>query len=114
MIVYKKAYELALLTYKITKDFPEVEKYGLISQMRRSAVSLPSNIAEGYRRGKREYLQFLRIAYGSCAELETQLLLSRDLGFISNGEKFEGVYSLQDEVSRLLGALINKIGFGGR
>ncbi|MDP3297562.1 MAG: four helix bundle protein [Thermodesulfovibrionia bacterium] len=112
LIVYKKAYELALMIYKLTKDFPDVEKYGMISQIRRSCISIPCNIAEGYRRGKKEYIQFLKIAYGSCAELETQLSLSKDLGFISDKEKFENIYNLQNEVSKLLGTIIHKISKG--
>jgi four helix bundle protein len=83
LIVYQKSYQLCLDIYRITKDFPKEEMYGLVSQMRRSAVSIPSNIAEGYRRKNRpEYLQFLRIALGSQAELETQISLSKDLHFI--------------------------------
>lgn len=109
LIVYQKAYNMVLNIYKLTKDFPDVEKYGLISQIRRCSISIPSNIAEGYRRGKREYVQFLKIAYGSCAELETQLSLSKDLGFVSEKEKFENIYILQEEVSKMLGAIICKI-----
>ena len=86
LIAYQKGYKLALEIYKITKNYPKEEIYGLISQMRRSAVSIPCNIAEGYRRGHRkEYLQFLHMAYGSCSELETLLSLSRDLGYIERG-----------------------------
>lgn len=112
LIVYKKAYELALLIYKLTGDFPDAERYGLTSQMRRSGISIPSNIAEGYRRGKREYIQFLKIAYGSCAELETQLLLSKDLGFVSDNNLFKKIYDLQIEVSKILGTLIHRIRAG--
>ncbi|RJQ19724.1 MAG: four helix bundle protein [Nitrospiraceae bacterium] len=109
LIVYQKAYKLTLMLYNITKNFPDTERYGLTSQVKRCCVSIPSNIAEGYRRGNREYVQFLKIAYGSCAELETQLSLSKDLGFVSDKEKFEHVYSLQEEVSRMLGTIIRKI-----
>jgi four helix bundle protein len=106
LIAYQKAYKLALDVYKITKKFPPDELYGLVSQMRRSAVSIPCNIAEGYRRGHRkEYVQFLYIAMGSCAELETQLSIAKDLRMISD-ESFEGLYTIQDEVSRILGKLI--------
>jgi four helix bundle protein len=87
LIVYQKSYQLCLDIYKITKDFPKEEIYGIVSQLRRSAVSIPSNIAEGYRRKSRaEYLQFLRIALGSHSELETQLSLSKDLHFIPSKE----------------------------
>ena len=88
LIAYQKAYKLALEIYRITQKFPDSEKYGLSMQMRRAAVSIPSNIAEGYRRGSRkEYVQFLRIAFGSHSELETQISLSVDLKFLSREEK---------------------------
>ncbi|MBI5049630.1 MAG: four helix bundle protein [Nitrospirae bacterium] len=105
LVVYQKAYELALSTYKTTKGFPEMEKYGLTSQLRRCSVSIPSNIAEGYRRGRKEYIQFLKIAFGSCAEYETQLSISNDIGYLETLE-FQKLYSLQEEVSKLLNAMI--------
>ncbi len=76
-----KAYAVAL--YKVTEQFPRSELYGLTNQIRRAAVSMPANIAEGFRRKtKKEKLQFLRIAYGSGAELETHLEISRDLNYL--------------------------------
>jgi len=73
LIVWQKAYQLVLEIYKTTKDFPKSETFGLAHQMRRAAVTIPSNIAEGYNRKNRvEYHQFLSVAYGSLAELETQ------------------------------------------
>lgn len=112
LIVYQKGYQLALEVYKATKNYPKDEIYGLVSQMRRSAVSIPSNIAEGYRRGHRkEYLQFLHVAYGSCAELETLLSLSSDLGFMERNT-FKKLYQPQDEVSRLLKGLITSLSKG--
>ncbi len=106
LVAYQKAYELALGTYQITRDYPKEEIYGLVSQMRRSAVSIPCNIAEGYRRGHRkEYIHFLHIALGSCSELETLLSLSRDLKFIDENRSRK-LYHLQEEVSRLLAGLI--------
>src|SRR4030067_3372359 len=81
--VLEKSYQLCLDVYKITMSFPKEERYGLTSQIRRAAVSVPSNIAEGYgRKTTREYIQALYIAYGSNCELETQILLSADLGYI--------------------------------
>lgn len=81
--VWKKGYKLCLEIYLITKDFPEEERYGLTSQIRRAAVSVPSNIAEGYgRQTTKEYTQSLYIAYGSICELETQTLNAKDLGCI--------------------------------
>lgn len=109
LIVYQKAYQLSLDIYRVTESFPKAEIYGLVSQMRRSAISIPANIAEGYRRGHRkEYIQFLRIAQGSCGELETFLSMSKDLGFIKEKD-FEKLENAQDEISRLLQALISAL-----
>ena len=108
LIVYQKSYKLSLEIYKATKKFPSSEIYGLVSQMRRSAVSIPCNTAEGYRRGRKEYVQFLRIAQGSCSELETQISLSKDLGFIDEAI-FNSLYQMQEEISRLLTGLINSL-----
>ena len=106
LVAYQKAYELSLQIYRATINYPKEEIYGLTSQMRRSAVSIPCNIAEGYRRGHRkEYLQFLHIALGSCSELETLLSLSRDLKMIDVDES-QRLLALQEEVSRLLMGLI--------
>jgi four helix bundle protein len=99
LFVYQKAFELVLEVYRITKDFPVEEVYGLTSQMRRAAVSIPSNIAEGYRRDTRkEYLRFLNIARGSCAEIECQAALSRALDFMSEADSVN-ILNIQTEVS---------------
>jgi len=107
--VWQKAYSLCIEIYKITRTFPKEELYGLTSQMRRSAVSVPSNIAEGYgRKTTPEYLRSLYIAYGSSCELETQILLSGDLGLM----KAEALNKLQadlGEVERMLKALIKAV-----
>jgi len=106
LIVWQKSYALALSIYKITKEFPKHEIYGITSQMRRAAISIPSNIAEGYRRQHTgEYLQFLSIAFGSCSELETQILLARDIGFLEKSN-FQSIYDLCLEISKMLNALI--------
>ena len=106
LIAYQKAYQLTLDIYKTTKKFPKDELFGLVSQMRRSAVSIPCNISEGYcRNHKKEYVQFLNIAFGSCGELETLLSLSNDLGYLANGD-FENLYSSQKDISRLLWKLM--------
>ena len=82
--IWQKAIDLAEDTYKLLADYPEFEKYGLISQMRRSVTSIPSNIAEGSGRGtSRDFRRFLAISLGSAFELETQLILSERFGFIS-------------------------------
>jgi four helix bundle protein len=102
LIAYQKAYQLTLDIYKCTKAFPKEELFGIVSQMRRSAVSIPCNISEGYcRNHRKEYVQFLNIAFGSCGELETLLSLSKDLGYLSQSE-FEKLYGSRAEVSRLL------------
>ena len=107
--VWQKAYQLCLEVYKATGEFPKHELYGITAQLRRAAVSIPSNIAEGYgRKTTKEYIQFLYVAYGSICELETQILLSGDLGYLSP----EVLKKLQDgiaEVERMLKALINSL-----
>lgn len=109
LIVWQKAIELTVLLYKITGNFPKSEMYGLTSQIRRAAVAIPSNIAEGQRRGHRpEYLQFLRIAYGSGAELETQLLISLKIGYLPQKD-FNKVSSLLEEVMKMLTVLIRSL-----
>ena len=87
LAVWKQSIALVKLVYRITADFPESEKFGLVSQMRRCAVSIPSNIAEGAARdSSREFVRFLTIAIGSLAELETQLFISSELGFSTDSE----------------------------
>lgn len=83
--VWQKAHALTLSIYRATADFPTEEKYGLVSQMRRSASSIPTNLAEGCgREGQRELARYTEIARGSASELEYQLLLARDLGFMTD------------------------------
>jgi len=82
--VWKKGIELVDCVYKITASFPNNERFGLVVQMQRSAVSIPSNIAEGFaRQYTKEYIQFIYIALGSCAELETQSIIAHRRGYIS-------------------------------
>jgi four helix bundle protein len=107
--VWQKSYQFCLDIYKLTKGFSKEERYGLTSQIRRSAVSVPSNIAEGYgRKSTPEYLRFLYIAYGSNCELETQLLLTGDLGYIKS-DKFKEIQKDLAEVERMLKALIKSL-----
>ena len=107
--VWQKSYQLCLEMYKATKTFPKNEGFGLTSQMRRAALSIPSTIAEGYgRKTTPEYLRFLYIAYGSTCELETQLLLSGDLGYL-NKEKVSELQRDIGEVERMLKALIKSL-----
>ena len=107
--VWQKSYQLCLEIYSITKGFPKDEQYGLTSQIRRAAVSLPSNIAEGYgRKTTPDYLRSLYIAYGSCCELETQILLAGDLGYIKDTNIKELLATIGD-VERMLKALIRAL-----
>ncbi len=107
--VWQKAYQLCLEVYKITKGFPGEERYGLTSQIRRAAVSVPSNIAEGYgRRTTPDYLRSLYFAYGSNCELDTQISLSGDLGYMKAQEK-ETLQNGIWEVERMLKALIKSL-----
>lgn len=109
LIVWQKAYKLSLLVYGLTKDFPKEELYALVSQIRRAVISIPSNIAEGYCRQRRlEYIQFLQIAFASGAELETQLLIAKDLRYIPIKD-FERANLLLEEVMKMLNSLISKV-----
>lgn len=102
--VWQKGMQLSVEIYKMTDVFPLDEKYGLIAQMRRSVVSIPSNIAEGYRRMlNKDFARFVRIAYGSGAELETQLELSRRLGFLQ--DKISVAEKLLNDVMSMLNKL---------
>ncbi|MCZ6674295.1 MAG: four helix bundle protein [Verrucomicrobia bacterium] len=106
--VWQRSFELTKEIYLITKRFPEDEKYGLTSQIRRAAVSVPSNIAEGANRGStKEFIRFLYIAIGSSAELESQLLLVEELGFL-NKSICESKEKLQ-EVIKMLHGLIRSL-----
>jgi four helix bundle protein len=108
-IVWQKAYQLVLEIYKTTKNFPKLEIYCLVSQMRRAAISIPSNISEGYaRQHKLEYRQFLSTAYGSLCELETQALLSKDLQYISEWD-YKRIEELAREVGSMLYRMIHPI-----
>lgn len=109
LIVWQKSIELVVLIYKLTENFPKTEIYGIISQMRRAALSIPANIAEGHRRNHLpEFIQFLGIANGSAAEVETYLEISKRLGFIKDGEA-KNVESLLLEVLKMLNALIQNL-----
>jgi len=106
LIVWQKARELAVSIYKLCESLPQAEKFGLSSQIQRAGVSIPSNIAEGYRRNNpKEYKQFLGVALGSAAEVETQLILLLD---IYNKDTTD----LQDkciEIQKMLSTMIRKL-----
>jgi len=87
LLVWQKSFELCLSIYKITEKYPRFELYGLVSQIRRAAVSVPSNLAEGHSRNHtKEFVHYISISLGSCSELETQLMISKELGYIEENE----------------------------
>lgn len=102
IIVWKKAHELTLLVYRLTEKYPKTELFGLVSQSRRCAVSVPSNLVEGFKRkGPKDAIHFYNISQGSLEELRYQMLLVRDLGYISSHE-YQELELLADEVAKLL------------
>ena len=107
--IWQKGIEVVKDTYILTKKFPKEELYALTSQMRRSAVSIPSNIAEGFRRyHNKEYRQFLYIALGSCAELETQIIIAQELNYIDNNYKTEVIEKIK-YICKMMIKLIQKL-----
>ncbi len=109
LVVWQKAIELVKQTYLLTEKFPNAEVYGITSQMRRAAISIPSNIAEGYgRKSSKEYSQFYSIAYGSALELETQLIISKELK-LANTHDFAKISVLLEEVLKMLNSMISKM-----
>ena len=109
LVVWQKGMGLAKQVYQLTETFPASEKYGLVAQMRRAGVSVPSNIAEGQaRRSRREFIQFVFHAEGSAAELEMQLILSTELGYCS-GARVRATLDLIEEVRKMLFALRRRL-----
>jgi four helix bundle protein len=109
LVVWQRAIQMTVAVYACTAEFPDSEKFGLINQLRRAAVSVASNIAEGYgRRTRGEYLQFLGHARGSICEVETQLYIARSLQFGSD-EALRTAESLCGECSRMLNVLTKKL-----
>jgi len=106
LILWQKALDLAVAVHEASAAFPKSEMFGLVSQIRRAAVSIPSNIAEGSaRRSTREFIAFLHIARGSMAEVETQLLLAQRVGYVGN-ERLTVLQLRLDEVGRIMNAVI--------
>lgn len=102
LLVWQKSVELSLNVYKITQKYPKSEIYGLVSQIRRSVVSVASNIAEGQGRGStKEFRQFLKISLGSVLELETQLIISQKVGYIKSAE-LQPLLDLSDQIKKML------------
>jgi len=109
LVVWQKSHQLALSVYRVTTGFPREEQFGLISQMRRAAVSIPSNIAEGCGRGgDTEFARFLQMALGSSCELEYQFLLSHDLGWLEKMD-FERLQPDLVEVRQMLSGLLARL-----
>jgi four helix bundle protein len=109
LLVWQKGVNLVKMVYQVTKEFPSDERFGLMSQMRRAAISVPSNIAEGQsRRTTGEFVQSISHAEGSLAELETQLLISIDLGFVKS-QQTKGILSQIEELQKMLNSLRHKL-----
>lgn len=109
LIVWQKSFDLVIEVYRLTALFPRSELYGMTGQMRRAAIAIPSNIAEGYtRKHRKEYIQFVSIAFSSGAELETQLLLAKTLK-LAPRENFMKADQLLEEVMKMLNRLLKKL-----
>jgi four helix bundle protein len=109
LVVWQRAMELTSLLYRLTQHFPREEFYGLTGQLRRAGVSIPSNIAEGSGRGTRnDYRSFLRTARGSALEVQTQLLIARDLGF-GDAAQIEQAEKMVEQTSKMLWAIVQKL-----
>ena len=109
LIVWQEGHKLVLMIYKLTDNFPKKENYSLIDQMRRSTVSITSNIAEGFsRQYNKEGLQFYSIAKGSVTELENQLLIAKDVNYLTDNNRYNEMLEQINIVHRLLNAFISK------
>ena len=109
LLVWKKGIDLVEQIYKFTKQFPKEELYDITNQMRRCAVSIPANIAEGSgRKNKAEFIQFLHIALGSASELETHLIISQRLGFLSINS-YDEIMNALNEIIKMICGLINSL-----
>jgi len=107
--IWKRSVDLAVNCYELTKHFPQSKLYGLTSQIRRAAVSVAANIAEGYgRRTKNEYLQFLHISLGSLRELDTELIIAKRVG-LASANLFTPLINEVEEMQKIMVATINKI-----
>ena len=108
--VWKMSIELTKLVFELTRSFPNEHKFGLSNQLFRCAVSIPSNIAEGYGRSSTlSYMNFIKISRGSLYELETQLILAKRLNFIANDTLYDSIISLIAEEGKMINTLLNKL-----
>jgi four helix bundle protein len=109
LIVWQKAMRLVTLVYQATQSFPKEEIYALTSQVRRCAVSMPSNFAEGNgRRSRSDYVRFLQISVGSLYELETQVEIAKNLGYVKT-QAFDNLSGFMREIERMLSSLVRKL-----
>lgn len=109
LLVWEKSHKITLLIYKVTNSYPDEELYGLVSQMRRSASSIPMNIAEGCGRNTQpQFARFLNIAFGSASDLEYQILLSKDLGLTDKNMSKQLISNIT-EIKRMLSSLLKKV-----
>jgi four helix bundle protein len=108
LVVWQKSIAFVSEIYLLTKNFPQDERFSLVDQMRRAAVSIPSNIAEGHaRKSHAEFARFLRISYGSAAEIETQLIIANNLHYLTDSQLQESLIKIT-ELQKMLNALISK------
>lgn len=110
LLIWQKGVEIVVSSYKLTKTFPQDELYALTSQIKRAAISIPSNIAEGYgRNSDKSFSHFIDISRGSLYELETQLLIAKELDFIQDTDMFNYVIGLINEESKMINAFNNSL-----
>lgn len=110
LLIWQKGIDIVCMTYKLVSSFPKDELYALSSQIKRSSVSIPSNIAEGYgRQSTQSYIQFIKIARGSLCELETQLLVANKLDFINDEKLFLELSNQIIEESKMINSFLNKL-----
>ena len=110
LLIWQKSINFVIQIYELTEDFPDKEKYGINAQLRRAAVSIPSNIAEGFgRNSPREFKRFIKIAMGSLFEVQTQIEISLKLSYITD-ELYKEIYSVSREIERMMSSFIDSLG----
>ena len=110
LLIWQRGIEIVALVYQLISNFPKYEIYALSSQIKRSAVSIPSNIAEGYgRQSTQSYIHFVKIARGSLCELETQLLVAYKLGFVKSESLYSDIMKQITEESKMINSFLNKL-----
>jgi len=110
LLIWQKGFQIVIAVYKLVKFFPQEELYALTNQIKRASVSVPSNIAEGYgRNGEKSFNHFIDVARGSLYELETQLLLSKELEFITDDELYNQILNLIEEEAKMINSFSKKL-----